>query len=134
MADFRDVTPDFSVSPQIERGDLAKAKALGFTRIINNRPDGEEPGQPTAAELESEAHALGLEYHHIPVVGRPTLEQIRAIDEAATGDGRTLAFCRSGTRSIIGWAQAELAKGAKTRAQILAAAEAVGYELSALLP
>ena len=133
MSDFRRVTDSFSVSPQIGVQDVAKAKAEGFTRIINNRPDGEAPDQPSAAEIEAEARAHGLDYHHIPVVGRPTQAQIDAVHQAA-GEGRTLAYCRSGTRSIIAWAQAELAKGAKTRAQILAAAEAAGYELSALLP
>jgi uncharacterized protein (TIGR01244 family) len=133
MSDFRKVTDSFSVSPQISVGDVARAKAQGFTRIINNRPDGESPDQPPAAEIAAEAEAHGLDYHHIPVVGRPTPEQAKALGEAAA-DGRTLAFCRSGTRSIIAWAQHELAKGAKTRAQILALAEAAGYELSALLP
>ena len=40
MSAFRTVTPTFSVAPQIAVGDLAAAKAEGFTRVINNRPDG----------------------------------------------------------------------------------------------
>jgi uncharacterized protein (TIGR01244 family) len=36
----------FSVSPQVVPADLAAIKAAGFVAIINNRPDGEEEGQP----------------------------------------------------------------------------------------
>ena len=39
MTEFRRVTEDFSVSPQIELADMAEAAAQGFTLVINNRPD-----------------------------------------------------------------------------------------------
>ena len=35
--------------------------------IINNRPDGEDPGQLPAAEARRLAEAHGIAYHHIPV-------------------------------------------------------------------
>ena len=49
MSDFRRVTDDFSTAPQISVADVAEAARLGFTTIINNRPDGEAPGQPRDA-------------------------------------------------------------------------------------
>ena len=55
------------VSGQIAPADVAEAAALGVTLIVNNRPDGEEPGQPSGAEIEAAAVAAGLEYRHIPV-------------------------------------------------------------------
>ena len=64
MTDFRRVTDDFSVSPQIDLEDMAAAAAQGFTLVINNRPDGEQPGQPTSAEVEAAAKAAGLDYDH----------------------------------------------------------------------
>ncbi|WP_309605754.1 beta-lactamase hydrolase domain-containing protein, partial [Phenylobacterium sp.] len=51
MSDFRRVTEDLSVAPQIGVADVAEAARQGFSLIINNRPDGEEPGQPTGAEI-----------------------------------------------------------------------------------
>ena len=60
MTEFRTVTDRFSVSPQISLDDVAAAAAQGFTVIINNRPDGEAPGQPTIAEMEAAVHAAGL--------------------------------------------------------------------------
>ena len=72
MADIRKVTPEFSVAPQIGPEDVPAAKAQGFVKLINNRPDGEVPGQPTSAEMEQAARAAGLDYVFIPFVGRPT--------------------------------------------------------------
>ena len=36
----------FFVAPQISLGDTTQAKDAGVTLIVNNRPDGESPGQP----------------------------------------------------------------------------------------
>ena len=43
MADFRRVTEDLSVAPQISVEDVAEAARQGFRLIVNNRPDGESP-------------------------------------------------------------------------------------------
>jgi uncharacterized protein (TIGR01244 family) len=132
---FRDVTADFSVSPQIQPGDVAVACADGFRLIINNRPDGEAPGQPSSAEIERAARAASLAYVHIPVVGRPTPEQAEAMRAAiAAANGRALAFCRSGTRSIMTWALGRLASGVASRVELLRAAAVAGYDLGAVLP
>src|SRR3989442_13681626 len=82
MTDFRHVTDDFAVSPQITPDEVALAAAQGFTLIINNRPDGEAPDQPTSAQISSAAGTAGLGYAHIPVVGRPPPAQVRAGHEA----------------------------------------------------
>ena len=97
--------PAFSVSPQIGPEDLADIRAAGFRCVINNRPDGEEPGQPRSSEIEAEAKRLGLFYRHIPIVpGRMSEADALAVAEAArAADGPVLAFCRSGTRSAQVW-------------------------------
>src|SRR5690606_11148109 len=59
---FKPLAEGFWVAPQIEPGDIAAAKALGVRVIINNRPDGEEPGQPDGAAIEQAAKAAGLAY------------------------------------------------------------------------
>ena len=73
MADIRHVTDTFAVAPQISLSDLSELAALGFKRIVNNRPDGEQPGQPSSAEFATAAQALGLDYLHIPFQGGPGL-------------------------------------------------------------
>ena len=133
MPHFREVTPNFAVSPQISPEDVAQAKQSGFTLIINNRPDGESPDQPAGSEIEAAARSVGLDYLFIPVVGRPTAAQAAAVSRAlAASKGKALAYCRTGNRSIITWALGELAAG-RDRGDILRLAATAGYDLSAVL-
>jgi uncharacterized protein (TIGR01244 family) len=130
MTAFRTVTDTFAVSPQIAAGDVAAAAADGVTLIINNRPDGEEPGQPTGGAIEAAARATGIAYVHIPVIGRPSAGQVAAMREAVSGaSGKVLAYCRSGTRSITTWA---LGAG-QPRETLLGLCRAAGYDLSGVL-
>lgn len=130
-ADFIPLAPNFWVSPQIAAADLRDAKALGVTLVINNRPDGEEPGQPASADIEAAAAALGLAYIDIPVGPMGVSAQmLDSFDKAlAASKGGVLAFCRSGTRSTIVRALAEARKGRSVDAIIGEAAQA-GYNLS----
>lgn len=134
MTEFRRVTEDFSVSPQIEPADMAAAAAQGFTLVINNRPDGEVPDQPSSAEMEAAARAAGMDYVHIPVKGSPTEEQVTAnrvaIEDA---DGPVLAFCRSGTRSIVTWSIGQALSGVRSRSELSALGRQAGYDLSGVL-
>ena len=134
MTDFRKVTDDFSVAPQIELSDVARAKAEGFVLLINNRPDGEAPGQPTSDEFEAAAEAAGLAYAHIPVRGGPTQDQAEAERSLlAETDGPALAWCRSGTRSIVTWSIGEALAGTRSRQDLIQLAAGAGYDLSAVL-
>jgi uncharacterized protein (TIGR01244 family) len=134
MAEFRKVTDRFSVAPQIGIEDLARAAEAGFVLVINNRPDGEVPDQPSSAAVEAAAKAAGLDYAHIPVRGAPTPEQISA-EQAVLGkaNGPVLAYCRSGNRSIITWSLGEARAGSRSREELLKLGAAAGYDLSAVL-
>lgn len=101
MMEITQVTPDFATSPQLAPIDLAEAKAAGFRAIINNRPDGEEPRQPTSREIADAARICGLAYHYIPVVpGGITAEAVAAVAKALDdADGPVLGFCRTGRRA-----------------------------------
>ena len=132
MGEFRRVTDEFWVSPQISVEDVAKAKAEGFTRIINNRPDGESPDQPASAQIEAAARAAGLDYVFAPVSGRPSPEAVGAVRAATHGtSGKTLAFCRSGTRSIVTWALGQAAE--HDREELIRLGVDAGYDLRAVL-
>ena len=132
MADIRHVTDTFAVAPQISLSDLSELAALGFKRIVNNRPDGEQPGQPSSAEFATAAQALGLDYLHIPFQGGPGREQLAQTEAWARDPApKTLAFCRSGTRSITVWGLAQLKLGASPEA-IIDQAAAAGYDLSGI--
>lgn len=120
------------VSGQIDPADLPAIAAAGVTLVINNRPDGEAFDQPPGAEIEAAARAAGLDYRHIPVAGGLAPDQVAAMTEALDGAaGKTLAFCKSGTRSTYLWALARAGQGADG-GMLFEKAAAAGYDLSPL--
>jgi uncharacterized protein (TIGR01244 family) len=131
MADIRVLTDSFSAAPQIAVADVAGLAVDGYTLVICNRPDGEDGGQPPAAALQAAAADAGLGFVWIPVSGGPGRDQIDAMASAlaSAGEGRVLAYCRSGTRSATLWALARATQG-DDAAGLIAAAARGGYELS----
>ncbi len=101
------------ISGQIAVGEIAELKRHGVTMIVNNRPDGEDAGQPTSAEVEAAAKAAGIAYRHIPIFRGIGPSDAEAMQQAIRdcGDGRMLAYCRVGTRSALTWAVARRADG-----------------------
>lgn len=119
---------------QLQAADMAAAVARGVTIIVNNRPDGEEADQPTAAELEAAAAAAGLDYAFIPISAEFSGDKVEAMSAALAGaEGLALLGCRSGTRSAYLWALARAREGALPRALVQNAARA-GYNLRPILP
>ncbi len=117
------------VAGQIDPADLPAIKAAGVTMIVNNRPDGEEPGQPSAAEIGSAAREAGLDYRFIPVAGGFSDDDVAAMAEALdAASGPALAFCRSGTRSTFLWALARARQGDAAE-DLIGKAAAAGYNL-----
>lgn len=100
-----EITPDYSVSPQISAGELAGIKERGFQSVLCNRPDGESPDQTPEAEIRAEAERLGLAFAYVPVVsGQIDAEDVadfRAAFERLPKP--VLAYCRSGTRCQNLW-------------------------------
>jgi uncharacterized protein (TIGR01244 family) len=132
VSEFKKVTDDFFVSPQLSLDDVRDAKGRGFVLIINNRPDGEAPGQPSGAAIAAAAREAGLDYVYAPVVGRPSPEAIDSVRRAVDGSqGPVLAFCRSGTRSICAWALGRTDR--MDSDELVRLGHAAGYDLSAIL-
>ena len=104
-----EITPDYSVAPQIETGDVAEIKAQGFRSIMCNRPDGESFDQTDVAEIRAEAERLGLGFAFVPVVsGAITSDDVDDFRGAlASLPAPVLAYCRSGTRCRNLWALAQ---------------------------
>ncbi|WP_029417870.1 TIGR01244 family sulfur transferase [Brevundimonas bacteroides] len=131
MADFRRLSDTVQVAPQVALSDIGEAAALGVTTIVSNRPDGEDPGQPTAAEVAEAARAAGVAFVHAPVSGFPDEAAIHAVGEVLAKGEPVWMFCRSGTRSAVTWALAMRRAGADADALREAGARA-GYDLSRL--
>ena len=92
---------------------VAQLRDHGITMIVNNRPDGEDPGQPLAADIETAATNAGIAYRFAPIRRGPGPSEVEEMQEAMRecGDGTMLAFCRSGARSTFAWALARREEG-----------------------
>ena len=130
---FRQLTPNFFVSEQITTDDVAQAAADEFGVIINNRPEGESPDQTSGDVIAATAADNGIEYVAIPVGhGGFSQPQIQAMVSALnSGNGRALAYCRSGTRSTFLWALANASQGQDPQTLVDTAATA-GYDISSI--
>jgi uncharacterized protein (TIGR01244 family) len=118
------------VAGQIAPEDITGIAAAGVRTIVNNRPDGEQAGQPDARQIEEAAQASGLEYRFIPVAGGISNAQIGAMAEIlGNASAPVLAFCRSGTRSTFLWALARSRLGDDPD-EIVAKADAAGFDLA----
>jgi uncharacterized protein (TIGR01244 family) len=98
----RQVAADVCVAPQLTPAAMAEAAAAGFKSVVNNRPDFEHgPDQPTSAQIEAAARAVGLEYRFLPVEsGYQSPQEIEAFAQLLQTLPRPLlVFCRSGARS-----------------------------------
>ena len=122
------------VSGQILPGEVADLRRHGVTMIVNNRPDGEDPGQPLAADIEQAARSAGIDYCFLPIRRGPGPSEVEEMQEAIArvGDGRLLAFCRSGTRSTFAWALARRDEGMDV-AEIERKAAEAGVSLGPIL-
>ena len=110
---IRELDHKVLISGQILPSEVAELRRHGVTLIVNNRPDGEDPDQPLAAEIEQAARAAGIDYRFLPIRRGPGPAEVDELREAMErcGDGRMLAFCWSGTRSAYAWALARREQG-----------------------
>jgi sulfide:quinone oxidoreductase len=126
---LRPLSPTVSVSAQLSPHVMPELAASGFKRVISNRPDGEEPGQPPAAVMEAAALEAGLTFAWIPVSGLPGPDQVAAVAALLADGVPTVMFCRSGMRSASAWAMSERLGGVDADA-LRAAAATAGYDLA----
>ena len=120
------------IAGQIQPVDFEHIAKAGVRLVVNNRPDGEAfMGQPRTAKLEEAARTHGLAFLDLPFT-RDTLtpthvaQFVRAVEGS---EGRVLAYCRSGSRSSLLWAAAQVASGADVNS-VLAQAQNAGIDLN----
>ena len=126
------VTAKLAVAPQPLLSDFQELRRLGFTTIVNNRPDGEDPNQLGSAAEEEAARAAGLGYVHIPVTSTGmTEDDARLLKETIEqAPGPVVAHCKSGARSLYLWVlSGDL--DSPTDAELLAKAAELGVDTNA---
>ena len=108
------LAPGLSAAGKLDRADLDALAQKGVRTIVNNRPDGEDPGQTPAAEARQVAEGHGIAYHHIPVTAatltRADVDAFAAV--LASAEQPIVIHCRSGTRSTLLWALVRMREGA----------------------
>ncbi|MCE4223132.1 TIGR01244 family phosphatase [Methylobacterium sp. C25] len=126
------VDDKLSVASQPSEAEIAALGERGTALLINNRPDGEEAGQPGTQAEAAAAEAAGLSYLHIPVTGpslsRADVDQFR--EAVLSAPGPVVAHCRSGTRSLTLWAIGEVLAGNLGRAELIDYGARLGIDLS----
>lgn len=119
------LAPGMSVAGRLDRADINALAEAGVRTIINNRPDGEDPGQLPAAEARRTAEAHGIAYHHIPItaatLSRADVDAFAAVLRDAAAP--VVAHCRSGTRSALLWALTRMREGGNALSLVAEAAQ-----------
>lgn len=97
---IRKIDDAFAITGQIQVADLKGIAEAGYKGIVCARPDDEDPGQPSFAEIAAEAERQGLKAVHIPVSGMLGEGQLIRFEAAMAEFGRpVLGYCRSGGRA-----------------------------------
>ena len=104
-----ELAPQVYVSGQLFEHDVRLLAKQGIRSILNNRHDGESPGQPPSADLAKVAEELGVTFVHFPVDSRSITEQgVKDFAKVCDELKRPLhIFCRVGARSTRMWEMAE---------------------------
>lgn len=103
---MRQLTPSLSACGQLTLSNIQALAELGVKSLICNRPDHEDPEQPSAASLQDYAESLGLEWYFQPVISGQ-VEDAQGDEFAqllAKATSPVVAFCRSGARCGMLWA------------------------------
>jgi len=128
------ITDSLSVAGQITREDIASLAKEGYGTIINNRPDGEEPGQLSHEDAAAEAAKHGIEYVYIPVMTNTISRRDVVAHQKAVlrGKHKVLAHCRSGTRSYLLWAASRALYDRESPLKLVAEGATKGFDLRVL--
>ena len=128
------LTPDFAVCEAPTPSDIEAAAAMGFRSLLNNRPNGEEAGQITSKDEGQAARALGLAYAHVPATKLDLFSPAVAAAESMALkklQRPILAHCKSGQRSAVLWAAAQVLEGRDVE-QVIAQMAHAGFQLAPL--
>jgi uncharacterized protein (TIGR01244 family) len=128
-----ELAPGVTAAGALTRDNIEALAAAGTKIIVNNRPDGEDPGQITADEARRLCETHGIAYHFIPFVAATLtpadIDAFAAVLKNAAGP--LVAHCRSGTRSTMVWALTRVREG-EDPAALVALGARNGVDISGL--
>lgn len=118
------------VTTQLQPGALPVISRR-YAVVVDLRPDGEAPGQPSSREMEAAAHEDGLDFTYVPVphgeIPEQAVVRLRAVLDQQ--HGQVLLYCRSGKRAARTWALAEASRpGGLPAEAIVVAVKSAGQD------
>ena len=131
-----ELTGDLMLAGQIGPDTIPMLAEQGVRGIVCNRFDGEEPGQPDFPSIERAAAAHGIKAVYLPVLQPP--KPISDAEGFAFGEvleslpKPALAYCRTGSRSVILWGLSQA--GRLPFKEIVIAGMGAGYDLTGWVP
>jgi len=127
------LAPGLSAAGALDRDAIDALAAAGVRTLVNNRPDGEDPGQLPADDARRVAESHGIAYHHIPMTAatltRGDVDAFESVLKSA--EQPVVVHCRSGTRSTLLWALTRLRQG-DDPVQLVQLAARHGIDITAL--
>jgi sulfide:quinone oxidoreductase len=131
-----ELADDLMLAGQIGPDTIPMLAEQGIRGIVCNRFDGEEPGQPDFPSIERAAAAHGIKAVYLPVLQPP--KPISDAEGFAFGEvletlpKPALAYCRTGSRSVILWGLSQA--GRLPFKEIVIAGMGAGYDLTGWVP
>ena len=100
------------IAGQISPAQVDELKTQGIKAIVDLRPDGEAPEQPSSSAIDAAARSAGLTFAYAPVPGSDIpAAAVDAVSRAiARLDTPVLLYCKSGRRAARTWALAEASR------------------------
>ncbi|WP_417551999.1 TIGR01244 family sulfur transferase [Marinomonas fungiae] len=130
---MKQISDTFYVAEQLTLNQIPELAQAGVKHVICNRPDHEGEGQTDSALLKEAAEKAGMTFHFLPTAPgqfeAALVQQFGSL--VAELDGKTLAFCRTGTRSLSLWTLANPEH--RTPEELLNLSENAGYNMSGLI-
>lgn len=107
--DLKQVTSTLYVTSQLKPENVAYLLRRGVRTVVDIRPDGEESGQATSAEILRATEDTNIRFHYIPVPHGPIPADAvsRLNDVLDTAAGSTVLYCRTGNRAVRTFALVE---------------------------
>ena len=136
-SDAAPLTEGIAVTDQIHVAGVAGIAARGFRTLIDLRPDGEEPGQPSSAAIGEAARGQRMMFHYIPTPQGDVPDAVveRLAGAIAASERPVMLYCRSGKRAARVWALAEASRiDGAAPAAIASAVRAAGQPVDDILP
>ncbi len=99
------LAPGMYAAGQLEIADIERAVTLGVTTIVCNRPD-DEADQTSSTIIAAAAQVEGIRFEYLPMANPEAAHtQLERFKQVLTNSKVVLAYCRTGRRSSILWAE-----------------------------